>query len=187
MHAVRIQGFTLLAIFMLTSACASVRKDHSERVRISDKFVGKWIASEICEKHPTWPSELTIEPSPRSPDIYRAVRGSNVTELNIPGEIVEKDSQGILYRTIRMPNSYNDGMQIVVASIWKGEDKTIPPKEPEGISVILSIYSLRNPNLLVFEKYGYTTEERKGSEVFVEPYSKMFPKNYHCEYKRQGS
>lgn len=151
----------------------------SPSVHVDPLLIGDWKATEDCEKHPSWPSELKVFKDPKSSAV-KVKRGNTAGDLNLPGEIVEKDAEGVLYRTIRLPESFNHGKQIVVGSIWKAEQSK---KGEKALSIIMHIYKLIDESTLVYEKFGFESEERPG-DLMVQPYSKSFPKNYHCVFKR---
>ncbi|MBY0469760.1 hypothetical protein K2X30_01240 [bacterium] len=148
-------------------------------VQVSPEMLGKWVATEDCEKHPSWPSELTI--SKTLAGIFQVTRGKVISDLNTANEVVEKDGEGVTYRTIRLPESYNQGRQIVVGSIWKKEGDKKPGTG--GLSIIMGVYKLQDVSTLIYEKYGYESEERP-DDLMIAPYSKSFPKNYRCVFKK---
>ena len=146
-------------------------------------ILGNWVATSDCEKHPKWPNEISILKESSKSDTIIIKRGEFVTHLNTAGEVVEKDMDGIVFRTIRLPESYYNGKQIVIGSIWRNENDKPTTESPKGLSIILTTYKLLDNSTLVYEKYGYESEERP-NDLMVQPYSKSFPKNYHCVFKR---
>ncbi len=171
----------LILLWSLMGLIGSQVRGQPATVKVDPHFLGDWIATSDCEKHPTWPSEITIFKDPKNPQAFQLKRGKAIIELNTAGEVVEKDFEGQTFRTVRMPESYNEGKQLVVGSLWKGVNEARAPFD-KSLSVIMTVYKLIE-DTMVFEKYGYESEERPNG-LMLQPYNKNFPKNYHCVFKR---
>lgn len=166
----------------LSSGSVAVEKGKGP-VELDAKFVGKWLATKECEKHSSWPDDLEISKDKKNSRVFKIKRGDDTWDLNMPSEVVEKDHEGLVFRTIKLPESYNKGRQLVVGSIWRHESEK-KDKVPPALSIIMATYSLKDDATLIYEKYGYESEERAEAAMMVAPYSKQFPKNYRCVFSR---